>query len=33
MAEIDKVKELVNAKKNDEAITVLDNFKTIIEVK
>jgi len=31
-AEIDKVKELVNAKKNDEAIAVLDNFKTIIEV-
>ena len=30
-AEIDKVKELVNAKKNDEAIVVLDNFKTIIE--
>jgi len=32
MAEIDKVKELVNAQKNDEAIAVLDNFKTIIEV-
>ena len=31
-AEIDKVKELVNAQKNDEAITALDNFKTIIEV-
>ncbi len=31
-AEIDKVKELVNAQKNDEAILVLDNFKTIIEV-
>jgi chromosome segregation protein len=31
-AEIDKVKELVNAHKNDEAIAVLDNFKTIIEV-
>ena len=31
-AEIDKVKELVNAQKNDEAIAVLDNFKTIIEV-
>jgi len=30
-AEIDKVKELVNAQKNDEAIAVLDNFKTIIE--
>ena len=30
--EIDKVKELVNAQKNDEAIAVLDNFKTIIEV-
>jgi len=31
-AEIDKVKELVNAHKNDEAIAALDNFKTIIEV-
>jgi len=31
-AEIDKIKELVNAQKNDEAIVVLDNFKTIIEV-
>ena len=31
-AEIDKVKELVNAQKNDEAIAVLDNFKTIIEI-
>ena len=31
-AEIDKVKALVNAQKNDEAIAVLDNFKTIIEV-
>ena len=31
-AEIDKVKELVNSQKNDEAIAVLDNFKTIIEV-
>jgi len=31
-AEIDKVKELVNAQKNDEAIAVLDNFKAIIEV-
>ena len=31
-AEIDKVKELVNAQKNDEAITALDNFKTIIEI-
>ena len=31
-AEIDKVKELVNAQKNDEAIAVLDNFKKIIEV-
>ena len=31
-AEIDKVKELVNAQKNDEAIAALDNFKTIIEV-
>jgi len=31
-AEIDKIKELVNAQKNDEAIAVLDNFKTIIEV-
>jgi len=31
-AEIDKVKELVNAQKNDEAIAALDNFKAIIEV-
>ncbi len=31
-AEIDKVKELVNAQKNDEAVAALDNFKTIIEV-
>ena len=31
-AEIDKVKELVYAQKNDEAIAALDNFKTIIEV-
>ncbi len=30
-AEIDKVKELVNAQKNDEAIALLDNFKIIIE--
>jgi len=30
-AEIDKVKELVNAQKNDEAVAVLDNFKIIIE--
>ena len=29
--EIDKVKELINAQKNNEAITVLDNCKTIIE--
>ena len=29
--EIDKVKELINAQKNDEAITALDNFKIIIE--
>ena len=29
--EIDKVKELINAKKNDEAITILDNCKIIIE--
>ncbi len=29
--EIDKVKELINAKKNDEAIIVLDNCKIIIE--
>ena len=29
--EIDKVKELINAKKNDEAITILDNCKVIIE--
>ncbi len=29
--EIDKVKDLINQKKNDEAITVLDNCKTIIE--
>ena len=32
MAEIDKVKELVNTHKNDEAIAALDNFKSIIEV-
>jgi len=30
--EIDKVKELIKAKKNDEAITILDNCKIIIEV-
>ena len=29
--EIDKVKELINAHKNDEAITILDNCKIIIE--
>ena len=29
--EIDKVKELINLKKNEEAITVLDNCKLIIE--
>jgi len=29
--EIDKVKELINAKKNDEAILILDNCKNIIE--
>ncbi len=29
--EIDKVKELINAKKNDEAIAILDNCKIIIE--
>ena len=29
--EIDKVKELINAQKNNEAITVLDNCKTLIE--
>ena len=29
--EIDKVKELINAKKNDEAITILDNCTIIIE--
>ena len=29
--EIDKVKNLINAKKNEEAITVLDNCKIIIE--
>ena len=29
--EIDKVKELINAQKNDEAITILDNCKIIIE--
>jgi len=29
--EIDNVKELINAKKNDEAITILDNCKIIIE--
>ncbi len=29
--EIDKVKELISAKKNDEAISILDNCKIIIE--
>jgi len=29
--EIDKVKELINLKKNEEAITILDNCKIIIE--
>merc|ERR1711965_1051628 len=29
--EIDKVKELINSKKNDEAIIALDNCKLIIE--
>ena len=29
--EIDNVKELINAKRNDEAINTLDNCKTIIE--
>jgi len=29
--EIDKVKELINAQKNNEAITILDNCKIIIE--
>ena len=29
--EIDKIKELINLKKNEEAITVLDNCKIIIE--
>ena len=29
--EIDKIKELIKAKKNDEAITILDNCKIIIE--
>ncbi len=29
--EIDKIKELINAKKNEEAISLLENFKTIIE--
>ena len=29
--EIDKVKELINAQKNDEAITILDNCKITIE--
>jgi len=29
--EINKVKELINAQKNDEAITILDNCKIIIE--
>ena len=29
--EIDKVKELINTKRNDEAINTLDNCKTIIE--
>ena len=30
-SEIDKVKELINTQKNDEAITLLNNFKIIIE--
>ena len=30
-SEIDKIKELINAKKNEEAISLLENFKTIIE--
>ncbi len=30
-SEIDKVKELINSKKNDEAIILLNNFKEIIE--
>ena len=29
--EIDKIKELINAQKNNEAITILDNCKSIIE--
>ena len=29
--EIDKIKELINQKKNDEAITILENCKIIIE--
>ncbi len=29
--EINKIKELINLKKNDEAITALDNYKIIIE--
>ena len=29
--EIDKIKDLINSKRNDEAITVLDNCKIIIE--
>ena len=29
--EIDKIKELISSKKNDEAMTVLDKFKIIIE--
>ncbi len=29
--EIDKIKELINAQKNNEAITVLDNCRTIID--
>jgi len=29
--EIDKIKELIKAQKNDEAITILDNCQTIIE--
>ena len=30
-SEIDKIKELINSKKNDEAINVLENCRTIIE--
>ena len=30
--EIDKVKELINAQKNDEAIAILDNCKIVIEI-